>query len=98
MSANSFELIRGGNRSKSRLVLTVRLCQEKLEFYQAWMRGEYKSVTAAAIAAGLLKDDVNLRRAKSACRKMSRKEWREFVKWMRAEFPEYLEAPKRRKK
>jgi hypothetical protein len=35
------------------------------------MRGDYKSVTAAAIAAGLIKNDVNLRPARSAFGKMT---------------------------
>jgi hypothetical protein len=34
------------------------------------MRGDYKSITAAAIAAGLIKDDGNMRRTKSAYRKI----------------------------
>jgi hypothetical protein len=52
-------------------VLSVRLAQEHPKFYEAYMRGDYKSVTAAAIAAGLLKDNGNMRRAKSAFRKMT---------------------------
>jgi hypothetical protein len=50
------------------------------------MRGDYKSVTAAAIAAGLLKNDVNLRRPKSACRKMTARERQEFLEWLKSEW------------
>jgi hypothetical protein len=45
------------------------LAQEKPKFYDAYLSGKYKTVTAAAIAAGILKNDINLRRAKSAYRR-----------------------------
>ena len=32
-------------------VLSVRLAQEKPKYYEAYLRGDYKSVTAAAIAS-----------------------------------------------
>jgi len=46
-------------------VLSVRLAQERPHYYERYLRGEYTSVTAAAIAAGLMKDDAHLRRAKA---------------------------------
>jgi hypothetical protein len=73
-------LKRGENRAKSAVLLTVRLAQEHPKYYEAYMRGDYKSVTAAA--AGLLKDDVNLRRLKSARRKTTAPEREEFFKWL----------------
>jgi hypothetical protein len=52
-------------------VLEIRLAKEKPAYYRAYLRREYKTVTTAAIAAGLIKDDINLRRFKSAWRKMT---------------------------
>jgi hypothetical protein len=72
---------RGHNRSNSAVVLKVRLAQEKPEYYEAYIRREYKSVTAAAAAAGLIKDDADLRRAKSAFRKMSASQRQELLEW-----------------
>jgi hypothetical protein len=48
---------RGKNRAKSRSVLEVRLVQERPEYYDAYRRGEYQSITAAATAAGLLQNE-----------------------------------------
>jgi hypothetical protein len=62
----------------------MRLLKEHPKYYDAYMRGDYKSVTAAATAAGLLKNDANLRRAKSAYRKMTAAERKEFIKWIAA--------------
>jgi hypothetical protein len=69
-------------------ILSVRLAQEYPKYYEAFTRGDYKSVTAAAIAAGLIKDDVNLRRAKSGFRKMTVPECQEFLEWAQAELTE----------
>ena len=74
-----------GSSSKSATVLSVRLAQEKPRFYDAYLRGDYGSITAAATAAGLLKDDLNLRRAKSAFRMMTARQRDEFLKWMRTD-------------
>jgi hypothetical protein len=63
-------------------VLSARLAQEKPTFYEAYLRGEYKTITAAAMAAGLLRDDGNLRRAKSAFRKMTSEQRAEFLAWI----------------
>lgn len=67
----------------SATVLSVRLAQEKPKFYDAYLRGDYKSITAAATAAGILKDDLNLRRAKSAFRMMTPEQRKEFLDWMK---------------
>ena len=72
---------RGKNRNYSSSVLSVRLFQEKPKFYEAYQRGKYKSVTAAAIAAGLLKDNADMRRAQSAFRQMTASEQNELIKW-----------------
>lgn len=66
-------------------VLSARLAQEKPKFYDRYLRGEFKTVTAAATEAGLLKDDVNLRRAKSAFRMMTPRQRGEFLAWMRTD-------------
>ena len=83
------------NRSGAKKVaLGIRLAQEKPKFYDRLARGEFKTVTAAASAAGLLgKNDGNLRRAKSAFRKMTAEERDEFLKWMKS--PEAKEATKK---
>lgn len=69
--------------SKAANVLSVRLAQDKPKYYDGYLRGDYRTITAAAMAAGLLKDDLNLRRAKSAFRKMTETERAEFLKWMK---------------
>jgi hypothetical protein len=68
-------------------VLEVRLAQEKPSYYDAYSRGEYKSVTAAATAAGLLKNNADMRRAKSGCRNLTEpKERQEFLEWLKREW------------
>jgi len=71
--------------SGSTTVLSVRLAQDKPKFYDAYLRGEYKTITAAATAAGLLKDDLNLRRAKSAFRMMTAQQRKDFLDWMKSD-------------
>jgi hypothetical protein len=53
---------------------------------KAYLRGDYKTITAAATAAGLLKNNANIRRAKSACRNMTAAQRTEFRDWFNAEF------------
>jgi hypothetical protein len=72
---------RGHNHSNSSSVLEVRLVQERPKCWEAYRRGEYKSVTAAAAAAGLIKDDADLRRAKSAFGKMGASQRQELLEW-----------------
>jgi hypothetical protein len=54
--ASTLGIMRGENRSHSATVLSVRLAQEQPKFYENYLLGKYGSVTAAATAAGLLKD------------------------------------------
>lgn len=89
------QLNRHGTRA-TKTTLSVRLAQEFPDFYDAYMRGEYKTVTAAAIAAGIIKDDANLRRAKSAYRKMSAAHRKDFADWLRTK--EAKELPKKKGK
>jgi hypothetical protein len=84
-SPTTLTLNRNG-RTTSKAVLSVRLAQERPKFYKAFMRGDYKSVTAAAVAAGLIKDDVRLRRVKSDIRKMTEAQRREFDVWYAGAF------------
>ena len=77
-------LKRGADRNRSATVLSVRLAQEKPKYYDAYMQGKYKSVTAAAIAAGLIKNDAHIRRTKSGYRKMNKEERKEFLTWAKA--------------
>lgn len=74
-----------GQGHSTTAVLQARLAQDKPKFYDAYLDGKYKTITAAATAAGILKDDVNLRRAKSAYRKMTAKERAEFLKWTKTD-------------
>ena len=76
-------LVRRHGRARSSAVLSIRLAQEKPKYYEAYLRGDYKSVTAAATDAGLLKDNSNMRRGKSAFRKMSEPERKQFLQWIR---------------
>jgi hypothetical protein len=68
----------------SSAVLSIRLAQDKPKFYDAYLRGEYKTISAAATAAGLVKDDLNLRRAKSAFRMMTNAQRKEFLGWIKS--------------
>lgn len=76
-----FSLRRGNNRSSCAVILSVRLAQEKPEYYEAYLRGDYKSITAASVAAGLIRNDANVRRTKSGYRKMTAKQREEFDAW-----------------
>jgi hypothetical protein len=69
--------------SKSRVVLSVRLAQERPDFYEAYLRGEYRSVRAAAEAAGLVKPGHDpLQRLQSYWRKATAAQRRAFRKWL----------------
>jgi hypothetical protein len=76
-------ILKREDRSKTATVLSVRLVQEKPRFYEAFISGKYKTITAAAIAAGLISGTDNLRRGKSAYNHMTSKERREFLKWIK---------------
>jgi hypothetical protein len=63
------------------------MAQEKPSYYDAFKRREYKSVTAAAAAAGLTKNIAHTRRAKSGCRNLTEPEERqEFLEWLKREW------------
>ena len=81
--ASTLRFKRREGRAHSAAVLSVRLAQEKSKYYDAYRRGEYRSVTAAAVAAGLIKADANLRRAKSAVGKMTESEFEQFEQWFK---------------
>ena len=83
-------------QSSSKNVLSARLSQEFPEYYDAYLRGQYKTITEAATAAGLIKDDANLRRAKSAFRKMSPQERKEFQKWLRTDEAKEVKSKKKK--
>jgi len=65
----------------------ARVEHEDSNAYQKYLLGEYRSISAAAKAAGLVKvkPNQNLARAKAAFRKMTAKERTEFLKWMKRE-------------
>lgn len=85
LGSSTILFTRGKSRAGSATVLSVRLAQEKPKFYENYLLGEYGSVTAAATAAGLLRNDANLRRVKSAWRKLTPAQRKEFESWHKAE-------------
>ena len=84
-------------RTGTKAVLTARLAQEKPDFYNAYLRGEYRTITAAATAAGIIrnKTGINLRRAKSAFRKMIDAERKQFREWLKTD--EARQTPRKTK-
>jgi hypothetical protein len=60
ISASMRQFSRCGGRKKT--VLSVRLAQEHPAFYDAYLRGDYKTVTAEATAAGICVDKMQLLR------------------------------------
>jgi hypothetical protein len=73
------------NHTHSKVLLAVRLAQEKPEFHEAYLRGEYRSIRAAAEAAGILKAANDpLPRLKSFWKKASKKERQAFLRWMKS--------------
>jgi hypothetical protein len=80
------------NRSKSNYkkpILAARLAQEHPTVYDAYQRGEYRSIRAAAEAAGLVPPGHQaLPRLKSYWRKASEQEQRDFADWLQSEAPE----------
>jgi hypothetical protein len=74
------------NHTHSKALLIVRLAQEKPDFYEAFMRGDYASIRAAAEAAGLIKRANDpLPRLKAFWKRASRRERQAFLKWMESE-------------
>lgn len=71
-------------RQPTRNVLAARLAQEKPRFMESFERGEYKSIRAAAEAAGLVKPGHDpLARAKSYYRKMTTEQRTVFHEWLK---------------
>ena len=67
-------------------VLVARLAQEHPKMYEAYLRGEYRSIRAAAEAAGLAKPgNEPLQRLKSNWRRATENDREEFLKWMTTE-------------
>lgn len=76
-------LARGKLASKTKPVLSARLAQEFPDIYEAYMRGEYRSIRAAAEAAGLVKPSNDpLQRLKSNWKKATAKQRKEFHAWL----------------
>jgi|HubBroStandDraft_6_1064221.scaffolds.fasta_scaffold569210_2 hypothetical protein len=68
---------------RSAVVLGMRLREEHPDFYEKWERGEFKTLRAAAIAAGLVKSaNVPLPRLKYFWSKAGKKDREAFRKWM----------------
>jgi hypothetical protein len=73
-----------GHSNMSKPVLTARLAQEHPKIYDAYLRGEYRSIRAAAEAAGLVKSgNETLARLKSNWNKATAAERRSFMEWMK---------------
>ncbi len=81
-------LIDRGNHggSKTKVVLSARLAQEKPKFYDDYLTGKYKSVRAAAEAAGLVKPGHDpMMRVKAYWKKLTKEQRAEFMEWMKTE-------------
>jgi hypothetical protein len=77
---------RGGRRKNAKTVLEVRLAQECPSFYRAFLDGEYKSIRAAAEAAGLVKPGHDpLARLKNYWRRATAAARAEFLRWAGAD-------------
>ena len=76
-------LPRGKKASKTKPVLAARLAQEHPKIYEAYLRGDYGSIRAAAEAAGLAKSgNEPFQRLKSNWRRATEHEREEFLKWI----------------
>lgn len=65
--------------------LARRLLRDAPEIFARLESGEFKSVRAAAIAAGIVKPPTPLQVAQRAFRKLTSEEREEFVSWMKKE-------------
>lgn len=67
-------------------VLVARLAQDFPDVYEAYLRGEYRSVRAAAEAAGLVKPGNDpMARLKSNWNKATASQRKEFLEWIKSE-------------
>jgi hypothetical protein len=72
--------------SRSSVVLGMRLLEEYPDFYKKWQEGEFGSLRAAAIAAGLVKSQsLPLPRLKFFWKKAGKKEREAFQQWLKTE-------------
>jgi hypothetical protein len=79
----SFDFPRG---SMAKPVLAARLAQEHPKVYEAYLRGDYRSIRAAAEAAGLVNPgNEPLNRLKSNWRKATKREREAFLEWLESE-------------
>jgi hypothetical protein len=79
----SVDVARGG---MTKPVLVARLAQEHPKVYEAYLRGDYRSIRAAAEAAGLVNPgNEPLNRLKSNWRKATKREREEFLEWLNTE-------------
>ncbi len=79
-------LFQRGVATSRRALLAVRLAQDFPDIFAAFERGEYRSIRAAAEAAGLTKPANNpLPRLKSFWNRASKKDRRAFLKWLESE-------------
>ncbi len=70
----------------SAALLAVRLAQEHPDFYEAFAQGKYRSIRAAAEAAGIVKRANDpLPRLKSFWKRASKKERAAFRKWLESD-------------
>jgi hypothetical protein len=67
----------------SAALLAVRLAQDYPKFYEAFLQGEYRSIRAAAEAAGIMRPANDpLPRLKSFWKRATKKERAAFRKWL----------------
>ncbi len=73
-------------KTHNKVVLSARLAQEKPNFYDDYLTGKYKSVRAAAEAAGLVKPGHDpMMRVKAYWKKLTKEQRAEFMEWMKTE-------------
>lgn len=76
------EFIRSGLKKP---ILTARLAQQHPKVYEAYLRGEYRSIRAAAEAAGLVPPGNDpLARLKSTWRRATVEQQKAFQEWIKA--------------
>jgi hypothetical protein len=84
-SSGTATLIIGGSGKNNRSsVLSVRLREHFPEHYQKYLSGEYKSIWAAAVAAGIVKVPTALETIKRLYGKLSAEERRQLRAWQDA--------------
>jgi len=76
---DNVNLTKGGNKAE---YLASRLKRDAPEIAKQLERGEFKSVRAAAKAAGIVKDKSQIEIAKSAWKRMNEVERNEFLSWI----------------